>query len=82
MNLRHDHLKGQPLPVSLQPLANKLDMMQMDFHFEREWRLASDLQFDQKEILAVYAPVAHHSSLREDYPDLQLVFDLQLLSLL
>jgi hypothetical protein len=67
---------------ALKPFVNKFDMRDHDFHFEREWRVAGDVQFLLSDVLVVYAPIEHHAEIRNDYPDVSIVLDLNLLRLL
>lgn len=75
-------IRVSKIPSSLKPFVNKLDLDNHDFHHEREWRVPRDLDFAHSEILAVFAPRSFHHRIRANFPEIQMLLDLNILALM
>lgn len=69
-------------PESVRPFVNKINLKTHDFHHEREWRTPEDLLFEHNEVSIVYAPVKYHGDLREQFPEIKVLLDLDLLQMI
>jgi hypothetical protein len=81
--IREDILSEKiSLPDTIKPFVNKLNLDNYDFHHEREWRIPNDFYFEHNEISVLYAPTRYHSEIREKYPNIKILIDLDFISLI
>lgn len=53
-------------------LVNRCDD-QIDFHWEREWRVVGNLNFDLKDVYCVLCPQGHQASFKKKFDELTFV---------
>lgn len=66
----------------IKPYVNKINIKTFDYHHEREWRVPHDLDFEYHQISIVYAPIKHHNELRNEFPEIINIIDLDFLQLI
>lgn len=82
--LREELLKTSEIILDdrIQPFANKLNPATHDFHYEREWRLPVDLNFCYDDVFIVYAPLKYHKEIKNNFPEIGILLDIDLLSMI
>lgn len=79
--IREDLIKNS-MADEIKPFVTKLNLQSFDFHHEREWRVPCDFEFNYNQIAIVYAPTRYHNQIRQEFPQIKNIYDLDLLQLI
>lgn len=79
--IREDLIRNS-MADEIKPFVTKLNLQNFDFHHEREWRVPCDFEFNYNQIAILYAPTRYHNQIREEFPQIKNIYDLDLLQLI